>query len=50
MKMDEQHAVPLSRQALSILRELHALTGDGKYLFPSLRTPSRCLSDNLSMR
>jgi integrase len=46
MKMDEQHVVPLSRQALSIVRELHALTGDGKYLFPSLRTPSRCLSDN----
>ena len=44
--MDEQHVVPLSRQALSILRELHVLTGDGKYLFPSLRTPSRCLSDN----
>jgi integrase len=32
MKMDEQHVVPLSRQALSILRELHVLTGDGKYL------------------
>jgi integrase len=46
MKMDEQHIVPLSRQTLSILRELHVLTGDGKYLFPSLRAPSRCLSDN----
>ena len=43
---NEQHVVPLSRQALAILRELRVLTGDGKYLFPSLRTPSRCLSDN----
>ncbi|WP_129648536.1 tyrosine-type recombinase/integrase [Peristeroidobacter agariperforans] len=46
MKMAEQHLVPLSRQAVSILRELHAMTGDGKYLFPSLRTPMRCMSDN----
>jgi integrase len=46
MKMDEQHIVPLSRQAVSILRELQAITGDGKYLFPSLRTPTRCMSDN----
>jgi len=46
MKMDEQHVVPLSRQAVAILRELQAITGDGKYLFPSLRTPTRCMNDN----
>ena len=46
MKMGEQHIVPLSRQAVTILRELEAITGEGKYLFPSLRTPTRCMSDN----
>lgn len=46
MKMAEQHVVPLSRQAVTILRELQALTGDGRYLFPSLRTATRCISEN----
>lgn len=34
MKMKEQHIVPLSRQAVAILRDLHSLTGSGKYVFP----------------
>ena len=46
MKMREPHIVPLSRQALEIIKELQALTGDGKYLFPSTRSPQRCMSDN----
>ncbi|HNV70804.1 MAG TPA: site-specific integrase, partial [Candidatus Ozemobacteraceae bacterium] len=33
------HVVPLSWQALAILRELHPLTGHGRYVFPSGRTP-----------
>ena len=45
MKMRRQHIVPLSRQALSILRELHKHSGEGKYLFPSVRTASRPISD-----
>src|SRR5438093_2051944 len=32
MKMREQHIVPLSRQAVAILRELHALTGARHYV------------------
>ena len=40
------HVVPLSRQALSILRELQPLTGHGRYLFPSPRTGERPMSDN----
>ena len=40
------HAVPLSTQAVAILRELHALTGRGRYVFPSLRTDQRPMSDN----
>ena len=40
------HVVPLSRQALVILRELQPLTGHGRYLFPSPRTGERPMSDN----
>ncbi len=46
MKMDERHIVPLSTQAVAILGELKALTGTGRYLFPSLRTTQRCMSEN----
>ena len=37
MKMREPHVVPLSRQAVALLRDLQPLTGGGRYLFPSLR-------------
>jgi integrase len=48
MKMRDPHIVPLSTQAVVILRELHPLTGRGRYVFPSARTPSgdRCMSEN----
>lgn len=46
MKMGEQHIVPLSTQAIEVLRNLHAITGDGRFLFPSLRGYARCISDN----
>lgn len=46
MKMGEQHIVPLCKQALALLRELHLLTGRGKYVFPSLRGGSRPMSEN----
>jgi integrase len=46
MKMRRPHCVPLSRQVLEMLEELHALTGHGRYLFPSFRTPRRCMSEN----
>lgn len=38
------HLVPLASQAVSILRELHALTGHGKHVFPG-RDPQKCMSD-----
>lgn len=44
MKMRELHIVPLSHQALELLRELHALTGDREFLFPNYRTPRACMS------
>lgn len=40
------HIVPLSSQAVEILREIYALTGDGCYVFPSARTKERPMSDN----
>lgn len=46
MKMREPHLVPLSAQAVEILRELHALTGQGKYVFPGARSNGRPMSDN----
>ena len=46
MKKGRVHIVPLSNQAISIIQELQLLTGNGKYLFPSMRTPSRPMSEN----
>lgn len=46
MKSGTQHIVPLSKQAMEILREIKPLTGDGKYVFPSPRTDKRPMSDN----
>lgn len=46
MKMKNPHIVPLSPQALTILRELHQITGKGTYLFPSSRSTARPISNN----
>lgn len=46
MKTREPHLVPLSRQAVQILRELHPVTGRGAYVFPGARTNGRPMSDN----
>jgi len=46
MKMREAHVVPLSPQAVAILWELQPLTGRGRYLFPSLRSPLEPMSEN----
>ncbi len=46
MKMKADHIIPLSAQAMVILRELQPLTGHGQYVFPSTRSFSRCMSDN----
>jgi len=46
MKMRATHIVPLSIQAVETLRELHPLTGSGRYVFPSERTRDRPMSEN----
>jgi integrase len=45
-KTDTQHIVPLSRQALEILKDLRPLTGNGPYVFPGIRSKERPMSDN----
>lgn len=46
MKMRELHVVPLATQAVEILRDMLPLTGKGRFVFPSLRTNDRPLSEN----
>ena len=45
MKMKQPHIVPLSAQAVTILRELHPLTGRRRLVFPSLRSRDRPMAD-----
>jgi integrase len=45
MKTRQLHLVPLSSQAVSILRELQPLTGTGRYVFPGVRDRKKPLSD-----
>lgn len=40
------HLVPLAPQAVLILRELYPLTGEGRYVFPSLQSKDRPMSEN----
>ncbi len=42
----QSHLVPLSKQAIAILKELQPLTGYSRYVFPSHRTLLRPMSDN----
>ena len=46
MKMGKDLIVPLARQAMDVLRELHPLTGHGQYLFPSVQRANRPMSEN----
>lgn len=45
-KMREEHIVPLSTQAVQLLKDLHSITGPSGYVFPSLRTAMRPISEN----
>jgi len=46
MKMREVHIVPLATQAVATVKELQALTGHGRYVFPGARTNGRPMSEN----
>jgi integrase len=44
-KTKTEHLVPLSTQAVSILREMQSLSGHGRYVFPGGRDPKRAMSE-----
>ena len=46
MKMRQQHDVPLSKQALEVLRDVWPLSEGGDLMFPSIRSIHRPLSEN----
>lgn len=46
MKARMEHAVPLSRQAIAYFRDAQGLSGDGRYVFPSIRSPLQNMSEN----
>ncbi|MBI3867413.1 MAG: tyrosine-type recombinase/integrase [Verrucomicrobia bacterium] len=46
MKMKEEHMVPLSRQAVEVLRQLKKLTGNRQHLFPNQHSPKSFMSEN----
>lgn len=46
MKMKQAHVVPLCSQAIRVLKELQEYTGAGRYVFPSVRTHARPMSEN----
>lgn len=45
-KMRRPHKVSLTNQVLEMIAELAPLTGDGKFLFPSIRSADRPITDN----
>jgi len=46
MKMRNEHAVPLSTQALAIIKDALSVSGNGSYVFPAIGNPGRPLSEN----
>ncbi|MEO6610351.1 MAG: integrase arm-type DNA-binding domain-containing protein [Aestuariivirga sp.] len=46
MKMRQSHSVPLSKQAVELLRELHVVTGPNGFVFPAIGRGNRCMSEN----
>jgi integrase len=46
MKMRRPHRVPLAPRVVAVLKELRKLTGQGRFLFPSVRSAARCMSEN----
>ncbi len=46
MKMREEHLVPLSVQAVAVLRDLHQLSGHRTLVFPGMASPKRPMSEN----
>lgn len=45
-KMRRSHRVPLATQAIAILKELKTITGEGRWVFPSVSSVLRPISEN----
>ncbi len=45
MKMGREHLVPLSDQAIDLLKELQGITGRREWLFPNARRPKHCMAN-----
>ncbi|MCX7102285.1 MAG: tyrosine-type recombinase/integrase [Methylobacter sp.] len=48
-KTDFHHIVPLSNQAIEILKTIKPVTGNSQYVFPSIRSDARPMSDGTIM-
>ena len=46
MKMRRSHRIPLTPRSVQLLRDLHEITGNGRFVFPSARSRQRCMSEN----
>ncbi|WP_245470678.1 tyrosine-type recombinase/integrase [Bradyrhizobium guangzhouense] len=46
MKMRRPHRIPLASRVITLLSELHGITGNGRFVFPSTRSRDRCMSEN----
>lgn len=46
MKMRRIHIVPLAEQVIAIFKQIQPVTGQGKYVFPSVRSKDRAMSEN----
>lgn len=46
MKMRKAHHVPLSRQSVDLFHQLYSITGPAGFVFPSIRTRTRPMSEN----
>ncbi len=46
MKMRQLHIVPLSQQAIEVLKDLRKITGHSPFLFPNHANPQKCMSEN----
>jgi integrase len=46
MKRRREHVVPLSRQVLSVLENMKGITGASRYVFPSINSKSKPISEN----
>ena len=50
MKMDSEHIVPLSRQALEVLETMNSISGDNELVFHGERSQKKPMSENNKLK